>query len=155
MYDCWSDGEDSYVLPGDCGDPKVVWRIRRKGLNNDDWMMVQAAMARLRVTMSGQGRELDDPLIIAKTNGIEREAMVKVIASIENVHGPGDKVDRPEEILELLKALPFGFYQTLVAHVIGTQRLTPIERKPSGSPSEGGQPSQMQNDSETGRHPTA
>jgi len=106
-------------------------------------------MARLRVAMSGQGRESDDPLTIAKTNDLERQAVAKLIVSVRNVREPGDKVDRPEEVLTLLAQMDFGPYQTIVAHVIGAQRLNAIERKPSGSPSEGGQPSETLSEDES------
>ena len=154
MLGCWSEGEDAYCLPQDAQEPRVVWWIRRKTIPNDEWMVVQAAVARLQRTLRGEGRESDDPLTVAKCNEIERQAVAKVITCIENVRKPGDQVHRQDEILALLKEMDFGPYQTLVSHVIGAQRLTPIERKRSGSPSEGGQPSQTPSDSETEARPT-
>jgi hypothetical protein len=154
MQNCWLDGEDAYCLPQEVTEPKVVFTIRRKTIPNDDWMVVQAAMARLQRTLRGEGRESDDPLTVAKCNEIERQAVTKVITRIENVRTPGDCVERQEEILALLKEMDFGPYQTLVSHVIGSHHLTPIERKRSGSPSEGGQPSQTLSGSEPETSPT-
>mgnify|MGYP001015758502 CR=1 FL=1 len=150
MLHCWSEDEEAYALPQDVDEPKTIWWMRRKAIRNDDWMLVQAAMSRLRVAMTGQGREVDDPFTIAKANGLERQAVVRLVTRVQNVREPGDQVDRPEQILALLEEMPFGAYQTLVAHAIGTQSLTPLERKPSGSPSEGGQPSETPSDSATG-----
>lgn len=154
MLQCWTEGEDAYTLPQDTGEPKTTWFLRRKAIRNDDWMLVQSAMARLRHAMSGQGRESDDPHTIAKANGLERQVIAKLVVRVQNVRDPGDEVDRPEQILSLLEDMSFGPYQTLVAHAIGAQSLTPIERKPSGSPSEGGRPSETPSDNGIETPPT-
>ena len=154
MLPCWSEDIDAYTLPQDLNEPKAVFWIRHKRLTNDEWMVVQAAVARLRRTLMGEGKEDDDPIVVFKCNEIEREAAAKVIDRIENVRKPSDAVRGPAEILLALREMDFGPLQTLLGHIIGTQPLRPIERKPSGSQSEGGQPSPTLSDSELETSPT-
>ncbi len=154
MLPCWSEDFDAYTLPQDLAEPKSTWWIRHKRLTNDEWMVVQAAIARLRKSLMGEGKAEDDPITVFKCNEIEREAAAKTIVRIENVRKPGDVVEGPAETLLALRQMDFGPLQTLLGHIIGTQPLRPIERKPSGLPSEGGQPSPKPSASEPETSPT-